>query len=233
MSGIFVAYRKSDAGAWASLLSDQLVAAYGDDRVFLDRDRLETGGWQQQIETALARCSVALIVIGPRWLTAVDENGEICLRKPVDVHRREIEIALAGRATVIPLLVGGAAMPRKQDLPPSIAALADWQARPLSETRRHRTTDLRTLMSDIQNADASLVPGPVDGPRPTVFGSVLRLVLMTVIASIALVVTAQVALGWTFRAEDLSGVTVIVFVALLAAWWVRARVRRGTRSVRS
>lgn len=209
MSGIFVAYRKSDAGAWASLLSDQLVAAYGDDRVFLDRDRLETGGWQQQIETALARCSVVLIVIGPRWLTAVDENGEICLRKPVDVHRREIEIALAGRATVIPLLVGGAAMPRKQDLPSSIAALADWQARPLSETRRHRTTDLRTLMSDIQNADASLVPSAADltvhGRWLTVFGSVLRLVLMTVIASIALVVTAQVALGWTFRAEDLSG----------------------------
>jgi hypothetical protein len=234
VSRVFVSYRNADARGWASLLSDRLIATYGSDSVFLDRDTLEPGPWRQQIESALARCSVVLVVMGPHWLSSSAGDGERSLWKSDDVHRREIEIALAGSATVIPVLVDGATMPRKQDLPSSIAALAELQARFLSDTQRHRETDLSMLLSDIERADPGFKERrPSDGPPPGPWISALWLLLTTIVASIALIVTAQVALGWTFRTEEVSAVTLIVFVTLLAASRFRARIRQRTRYARN
>jgi hypothetical protein len=237
VSGVFVSYRKDDAGAWASLLSDGLAAAYGSDHIFLDRDTLGPGRWSAQIEAALADCSVVLVVIGGDWLTVADSTGEPRLSKPDDVHRREIETALAGSATIIPVLVDGASMPRKPDLPASISRLADFQARTLSGDRRHRTADLQRLMADIESADPILTARRLQHlgsqvPILGLFRAALRLLLMTLVGSVALAVTLQVALGWTFRTEDVFVLVLMVFAALIAGSWVHARVRhrRGAGS---
>ena len=56
-----------------------------------------------------------------RWLGARDAAGRRRLDDPGDFVRLEIELALAARVAVVPVLVEGAAMPSAADLPPSLA----------------------------------------------------------------------------------------------------------------
>src|SRR4051812_2499112 len=115
MAGIFVSYRQADAKAWAISLRDDLVEAFGADQVFLDKDTLHAGNWHKQIQSALDRCKVVLVVIGPRWLTITDDKNRPRIQLSDDVHRQEIALAL-GRSdvTVIPVLVDEAPMPRAE-----------------------------------------------------------------------------------------------------------------------
>ena len=78
----------------------------------------------RQIFRAVAACTVLLAVIGPAWLTAADERGRRRLDDPDDLVRLEIEAALARGVRVIPILVEGAVMPGRADLPESLAGLA-------------------------------------------------------------------------------------------------------------
>ena len=78
----------------------------------------------EEISRAVAACTVLLAVIGPNWLTATDEQGRRRLDDPRDSVRLEIEAALARDMWVIPTLVEGAKMPRRQDLPESLGDLA-------------------------------------------------------------------------------------------------------------
>jgi hypothetical protein len=74
---------------------------------------------------------VFLALIGPRWLTIEDRRGKRRLQDPADLVRREIELALTLEVPVIPVLVDEASMPRRGQLPRSIAALATRQGYPL------------------------------------------------------------------------------------------------------
>lgn len=151
MAGIFISYRQADAKAWAIGLRDDLVSAFGDDQVFLDKDTLHAGNWREQIHRALERCSVVLIIIGPRWLTIVDEQNRPRLSLPDDVHRQEVALALSHKAvTVIPVLVDDAAMPRAEQLPDDLLGLCDQQAYKVGDTKARRRTDLEVLIQNIQ-----------------------------------------------------------------------------------
>jgi TIR domain len=153
MSKIFISYRRDDASAWALMLRDDLVRAFGKDRVFRDQDALHAGNWREQINLALERCKVVLVVIGRSWLSATDETGKRRLDRADDVHRQEIAAALArSGVTVIPVLVDGASMPRATELPEELQTLADQQARTLSGDSAHRDVDLRRLTADIEKA---------------------------------------------------------------------------------
>ena len=120
---IFVSYRRQES-SHAGRLSDRLADRFGEDRVFIDVDTIEPGvDWREEIFRAVAACQVLLAVIGPGWLTAPDERGGRRLDDPDDIVRLEIEAALAGNVRVIPILVEGAPMPTRQDLPESLAGL--------------------------------------------------------------------------------------------------------------
>ena len=54
-----------------------------------------------------------VVLIGPSWLSAVEEDGSRRLDNPRDWMVREIEAALAREVTVIPVLVDGARMPTR------------------------------------------------------------------------------------------------------------------------
>ena len=151
MAGIFISYRQADAKAWAIGLRDDLVHTFGDDQVFLDKDTLHAGNWREQIHQALDRCNVALIVIGPRWLTIVDEQNRPRLSLPDDVHRQEVALALSHHAvTVIPVLVDDAPMPRSEQLPEELRGLCNQQAYKIGDTKARRQADLEVLVQNIQ-----------------------------------------------------------------------------------
>jgi len=134
MSGVFISYRRDDQAGFAGRLADVLVSTFGADNVFRDIEDIHPGeDFVVAIEKQLAAVDVMLVMIGPAWLTA-SRNGTRRLDEPDDFVRREIEAGLKSGKTVLPVLVGGAAMPAEKDLPPAIVALARRQSFILSDS---------------------------------------------------------------------------------------------------
>lgn len=158
MAGIFISYRQADAKAWAISLRDGLARVFGENEVFLDKDTLHAGNWRDQINRALDRCAVTLIVIGPRWLTIVDEQNRPRIGLPEDVHHQEVALALSrSDVTVIPVLVDEAQMPRAEQLPEDLHSLCDQQDYKFGDTKSRRKADLEVLVKNIQDI-GGLVP---------------------------------------------------------------------------
>lgn len=124
-NGVFVSYRRQETSGIAGRLYDRLTQRLGAEHVFMDVDSIEVGAnFAEVIERAVDASDVLLAVIGPQWLTATDEEGHRRLDDSDDVVRLEIEAALRHDIRVVPLLVEGAAMPRRRDLPDSLRELA-------------------------------------------------------------------------------------------------------------
>ena len=123
-SNIFISYRRDDSTAHARHLFESLAARFGEQRVFFDQNTIEPGAaFPKRIEAAIKASGVMLVVIGQRWLEPLGDTEEPRLSKARDWVRREIELGLRGSARVIPVLVDGAIIPDKNELPPSLAAL--------------------------------------------------------------------------------------------------------------
>ncbi len=124
MPSIFLSYRREDSSGFAGRLADSLESEFGRGTVFRDVDDMEPGAdFIEAIHDYLRKVDALLVVIGPHWLDAA-RDGRRRLEHEEDFVRLEIEAALEEGKTVIPILVGGAAMPAESDLPASIAALA-------------------------------------------------------------------------------------------------------------
>lgn len=122
---IFIGYRRDDTADVAGRVYDALVARFGEERVFKDVDNIPVGAdFGEYIKGILPRCRVALILIGPNWLSSADAAGKRRLDDEHDWVRVEAETALnAGDIQVVPVLVNGAEMPHAEALPPGMRAL--------------------------------------------------------------------------------------------------------------
>lgn len=133
---IFMSYRREDTGWAAGWLFDRLASHFGRDQIFKDVDSIELGDdFVEVITTAVGSCHALLALIGDRWLTVTDQDGQRRLDNSSDFVRLEIEAALTRGVRVIPILVDGARMPPADRLPPSLAPLARRQALELSQNR--------------------------------------------------------------------------------------------------
>ena len=135
----------------AGRLYDRLADRFGEGQVFIDVDTIEPGvDFAEEISRAVATCKVLLAIIGPNWLTATDEQVRRRLDDPNDIVRLEIETALARDVRVIPILVEGAAMPGRQELPESLAGPARRNALPI----RHESfrADAERLITALERA---------------------------------------------------------------------------------
>jgi hypothetical protein len=133
---VFISYRRADSGGWARSLHDRLEEQLGAGRAF--RDVAMEGGMDfvQHVESLLDRCDVLLAIIGRRWTSITDADGHRRLDDPDDLVRREIARALQRPdVKVIPVLVDGAHMPAKEELPPDLAPLIQRQACELTDSR--------------------------------------------------------------------------------------------------
>ena len=150
-AAIFIAYRESDAKAYAVALRDVLEAAFGADAVFLDKDTLTAGPWAPQLNAGIAACRVFVLVIGRSWLDARVSTGGRRLDDAQDVHRHEIALALATQSvTVLPLLVDGATLPAADDLPTELRSLAAQQAFTWDDSARRRAVDRLQLLGAVE-----------------------------------------------------------------------------------
>jgi ankyrin repeat protein len=136
---VFISYRRDDTVGTAGRLYDRLVERLGAERVYRDIESGSPGeDYVATIRARLEACDVLLALIGPNWLRAVDEQGLWRLAKDDDLVRLEIAVALERGIRVVPVLIGGATMPRAGDLPSSIARLAQRNAVELRETQFDR-----------------------------------------------------------------------------------------------
>ena len=111
---LFINYRREDTAPHAGRLYDRLVDHFGREHVFMDIDHIEPGeDFVEAINRKVGGCDVAIIMIGPEWLTVRDAAGQRRLDDSEDFVRMEIVAALQRNIRVIPILVGSARMPAK------------------------------------------------------------------------------------------------------------------------
>lgn len=136
MAGIFISYRRDDALGWVGHLAQRLKESFPQAQVFHDITTIRPGeDFTVAIERALSSCQVLLALIGPRWLSAPSAEGLRRLDDPADFVRIEIATALARPILVVPVLLGGAAMPAAASLPEALRPLARRQGLELSDKR--------------------------------------------------------------------------------------------------
>ena len=143
---IFISYRRVDAGYVTGHINDRLRKEFGDEFIFTDVDRIDLGvDFRASLDLMVSECQILLAVIGTDWLTVEGRNGKPRLQDPTDFVRIEIESALERNIPIIPLLVSGAVMPSKEDLPRSLKDFAfrnGTKIRPAPDfSHRHRSAD--------------------------------------------------------------------------------------------
>jgi hypothetical protein len=162
MPGIFISYRHEDSIAYAGRVYDHLTNHFGRSNVFMDVDNIEPGlDFVEVLQQTVSSCDALVVVIGRSWLSATDEDGHRRLDAPDDLVRLEIAAALERKVRVVPVLVGGARMPRSQDLPPALAGLARRNSLELSDLAFHES--VKRLIDALER---SVAPHPKSASEP-------------------------------------------------------------------
>jgi hypothetical protein len=128
VSKIFISYRHDDDAFAAEHLHWDLAQHFGDQNVFLDKSSLKPGDrFDPVIAEALASCKVLIALIGRNWVSITEERQ---LTPDKDFVLWEISTVLkrTGSETgspvaIIPVLVGGAQLPKVEDLPDDLIGL--------------------------------------------------------------------------------------------------------------
>lgn len=165
MPVVFLSSRPEDSPGYSVSLADRLSRDFGRDQVFFGVGDIEPGVDRlEAIEEKFRVCNVVLAVIGSKWLTIMDDVR----RRPEDAIRLEMSAALALREKlrIIAVLVDGAHMPARDDLPSDLKPLSDC---PFCEIRAatygndidHLTEILRGNTPPVAPAVGSV---PVDTP---------------------------------------------------------------------
>lgn len=154
---IFVNYRRDDSAAHALSIAQSLERAFGANNVFLDIDRMRAGQeFPTVLKERLAECKVLIAVIGRSWLTLTDADGRRRLDDPDDWVRLEIAQALTRGIAVIPVLVGGAELPKRADLPDDLKPLLQRHVATL--TTNGFRNEMAGLIRDIRAIPGSSLP---------------------------------------------------------------------------
>lgn len=133
---VFISYRRRDSAPYARSLHERLGEDLRGDHVFMDiADIVPGDNFVHRIDQALAAVDAVIVLIGERWLSLTDAEGQPRIRDPHDMVHLEVASALGQGKRVFPVLVGGARMPAAADLPAPLRGLAELNAVELSDTR--------------------------------------------------------------------------------------------------
>jgi hypothetical protein len=200
---LFINYRREDTAPYAGRLYDRLTAHFGAGQVFIDIDQIEPGeDFVEAINNKVGACEIAIVSIGPDWLSVTNASGQRRIDDTEDFVRMEIVAALQRKIRVIPVLMGGARMPTKQDLPEELAPLSRRNAIELSETRFH--ADVDRLIEAIEKPRAMANGEKTTARRPETSSSAPgRMAAYILIATV--VVLAVGCFIWFFSAHRRPG----------------------------
>ncbi|MCB1952702.1 MAG: toll/interleukin-1 receptor domain-containing protein [Zoogloeaceae bacterium] len=128
MSQIFISYRREDSAGHAGRLEEALERHFGAHSVFRDVEDLPPGQpFPAALEARLHSADLALVLIGPRWLTA-ERDGVQRLSLSDDYVRMEVSRALGRGIPVVPVLLDDAVLPAEDELPADLRPLVQRHA---------------------------------------------------------------------------------------------------------
>jgi hypothetical protein len=134
-SVIGISYRRDDAAVYAGRIYDRLSQRFGFDLVFMDVNAILPGeDFVQAIRDRIVTAAAWVVVIGPNWASSANSRRNRRLDDPDDFVRIEVATALERGIPVIPVLVGGAAMPSSEELPRELEKLVRRQAIALDQS---------------------------------------------------------------------------------------------------
>lgn len=183
MPRIYLVSRANDATDLTSLLVDLLRQRYGAKNVISGRfDGVEptSDDDRRQMARDITWCDVALVVIGPHWLTARDATGRPLLEQAEDPIHLALTLALKLGKLIAPVLSEGVVAPGAASLPPDLQWLARhqaFQARPAPFFEG----DITTL---IQQIDRKLTWRPASTPLTVLSGLALLVEVAAYVAFI-------------------------------------------------
>lgn len=152
------------AGRLADNLRDRDVA-----EVFIDVDEIKLGeNFEKRIEEEISRCDAFLIMIGDDWLSLMGRDGRPRIFDDRDWVHLEVRAALDRDVPVIPVLVEDTMMPRPDQLPAEIRALASRQGAEMRESSWRQDYDrLATgLPAPVEaSGESSRAPSPSTAAR--------------------------------------------------------------------
>jgi TIR domain len=168
---IFLNYRTDDERFGVAMLDRELSERFGSGAVFFASKSIELGAaWEPSMFRAVAAADAVLVVMGRRWLSAKDEQGNPRIGDPADFVRREIKQALETGKQVIPVRLD---TPRIEpaDLPADIRELAGLQD--IVVRFRHAKIDIDLLAKRLRQQIPALREVTAPETRPAgKFGSV-------------------------------------------------------------
>lgn len=140
MNKIFISYRRIDSYE-TNRLATALKSEYGENNIFLDYESLSGGDeWPDSIRKNITDAAALIVIIGKNWLFMQDEDsGKRKIDMEDDWVRNEIITFLKRyrenkNLLVLPILINGAKMPKKEHLDAEISDLCDFQAMELPNT---------------------------------------------------------------------------------------------------
>lgn len=165
MTQVFLSYRSDDAQFAVNFFDQELSRQFGPDAVFLDSRSIDLGAdWEKVMLAALSHSDAVLVIIGPHWLSATDDDGHRLIDNPRDFVRREVELGLRLGKQVIPVHLERRHRLDREALPESLRELADKQSAIVQF--RNREPDLARLASRLRQQIPSLGPAPDNKPTP-------------------------------------------------------------------
>jgi len=199
MSGkIFVNYRRDDSASQALNVAQYLEREFGAPNVFLDIDRMSAGQkFPKVLSERLSVSKVMVVVIGPSWLTVKNEEGRRRLDDPEDWVRQEIAHALERGIPLIPLLVNGATLPKKSDLPDDLKPVIEHQVAMLT------TAGFRNEMAGLGRDIRILL-----GIRPPYWAYASAAVALVALVAGVAVIAANLASDGSNRSDPMTAVAV-------------------------
>jgi pterin-4a-carbinolamine dehydratase len=150
---IFLSYRRDSDGARAALVEKSIEGGFpatkSESTVHIFRDVRQRLGvdWPPNVEEELAASDIVVVVIGPDWLSTVDQYFKRRIDQADDWVRKEIALSLEQGKTIIPILFDDTAMPPVEALPESIAELSKKHGLPVRTS--YFDTDVQPLLREI------------------------------------------------------------------------------------
>ncbi len=174
---VFISYRRSET-AWAARAVFERLWREFPQRVFIDLETIALGAdFTRELDHHLEHCEAMLALLGPRWLQEMTERVE---HDEPDYARLELARALLKNIPVIPVLLDGASMLKRRELPADLQALTVRNGLPIvhdtfeaqmirvvQEVRRVLKTDaagVAATTSPEWNAPTTPARDPVPGP---------------------------------------------------------------------
>ena len=123
MTSILLSYRRVDSEAMTGRIRERLVSYYGRNSIFMDIHQIPLGvDFRTFLKDEILKHDFVLVIIGPKWRGA-GEDGHARIDDEADPVRSEVEAALTRKGQTIPILIGGAVMPKPSEVPKTLEQL--------------------------------------------------------------------------------------------------------------